>query len=128
MADKPQSTYNEVLAGIGGIDGFNVFGNEILVAIYMRPNVTTGGIILTDKSRDEDQWQGKVGIVIKKGALAFVNDERSGVDFKGQNVEPGDLIVYRVSDGFPIDVNGIHCRLLQDTEVRMTVADPSIIY
>ena len=128
MADKPQSNYNEVLAGIGDIEAITVFGNEILIATYIRPNVSKGGIILTDKTVSEDQWQGKVGVVVKQGPLAFVNNDRLGVDFMGQSVNDGDLIVYRVSDGFPLDINGIHCRLMQDTEIRMTVTDPGIIY
>jgi co-chaperonin GroES (HSP10) len=129
--DKPQSTYEEVLAGLGdALDQITVYGNEVLVATYMRPAVTSGGIILTDKSRSEDQWQGKVGIVLKKGKLAFKDNERLGVFFEGQDAFPGDKIVYRVSDGFPMEINEIRIRMLQDTEVRLGIGnlDPRIIY
>lgn len=127
---KPQSTYEEVLAGMPMLDDIAVYGNEVLVATYMRPGVTAGGIILTDKSRDEDQWQGKVGIVLKKGPLAFKDNDRLGVSFEGQDVQPGDKIVYRVSDGFPMEINEIFCRMLQDTEIRLAIGsiDPRIIY
>lgn len=130
-SDKPQSTYEEVLAGIGDkLDQITPYGNEVLVATYMRPSMTAGGILLTDKTRNEDQWQGKVGIVLKKGPLAFVNDEANRVDFGGQTVEPGDKIVYRVSDGFPLEIDEIRCRMLQDTEIRLGIGDvdPRIIY
>ena len=125
---KPQSTYDEVLTSLGDIASIKVFGNEILVATYIQPEQRPSGLFMPDKARDEDQWQGKVGFVIQKGALAFIDNPQLGVYFQGQNVSPGELIVYRTSDGFPIDINGVHCRLLQDTEIRMTVADPATIY
>lgn len=124
--NKPQSTHDEILAGIGSLEDIEVFGNRVLVGIYMRPEKTAGGILLTDKALDEDKWQGKVAVVLKKGPLAFVSD--GSVDFKGQDVKAGEWVVYRISDGFPIDVNGIHCRLLEDTEIRMLVTAPEIIY
>lgn len=125
-SNKPQSTYNEILAGIGSLDDIDVYHNLILVGIYMRPDRTAGGVLLTDKTLDEDKWQGKAAVVLKKGPLAFKSE--GNVNFAGQNAEVGDWLVYRISDGFPIDVNGIHCRLLEDTEVRMRVKDPLSIY
>lgn len=127
MADKPQSTYAEIVAALGdNLDQIEVFHNRILVGIYMQPEQRASGLYIPDKSRDEDKWQGKVAAVLKTGPLAFQNDAQT--DFRGQNVAPGDWVVYRVSDGFSIDINGVHCRLMEDTEIRLRVSAPEIIY
>lgn len=123
--NKPQSTKEEILAAVGDLDKVEVMHNQILVGIYMRGD-KVGNIYLPDQTRDEDRWQGKVGLVLKKGPLAFVSD--GAADFKGQDVNDGDWVIYRVSDGFPIDVNGAHCRLLEDVHIKGRVADPSVIY
>lgn len=126
--DKPQSTIDEMLAGIGkaDLDATTVFHNIILVGIYMGPGVTPGGIIMPDKLKDEDRWQGKVGAVLKIGPMAFQNDARN--DFRDQQVKVGDWIVYRISDGIPLDIGGVHCRLIEDIHVKLTVPKPSMIY
>lgn len=126
--DKPQSTREEIKASIGDISQFEIMHNQILVGIYMRGEGarTLGGIILPDSNLAEDKWQGKVGLVLRKGPLAFRSDNQT--DFAGQDVNEGDWLVYRVSDGFSIDINGVHCRLLQDTDIKGRVPDPSMIY
>lgn len=126
MAAKPQSTKEEIIASVGDLSGLRVMHNQILVGIYMKPEKTAGGIYMTDKTRDEDKWQGKVGLVLQKGPLAFEDDGTN--IFKGQNVQEGDWIMYRVSDGFPIDINETHCRLIEDSHVKGVVSDPKVIY
>lgn len=125
--DKPQSTYNEMLAGLGSLDNVQIFHNQLLIGIYMRPEKTAGGIIMTEKYRDEDKWQGKVGAVLLKGPLAFQDDERAGITFQN-NLNVGDWAIYRVSDGFSMDINGIHCRVIEDVHIRGSVKDPTLIY
>lgn len=124
--DKPQSTLEEIKAGIGDLSDFKLYNNQILVGIWMRPEKTAGGIILTPKTRDEDRWQGKCGFVLKRGPLAFVDDERNS--FHDQTVADGDCVLYRVSDGFPLDINGIHCRMLEDVDIKAAVPNPEMIW
>jgi co-chaperonin GroES (HSP10) len=127
LADKPQTTEEEIREGIGhAIDEIAVFHNQVLVGVYIRPEKTAGGVYLASQTRDEDKWQGKVGLVLKKGPIAFVDDQRNS--FNNQNVEPGDWVMYRVSDAPAIQVNGVHCRLLEDIHIRGTVTDPTIIW
>lgn len=125
-ASKPQSTKEEIIAAIGDLSKLEIMHNQILVGIYMRPEKTAGGIILTDKTIDEDKWQGKVGLVLKTGPQAFKSDGTT--DFAGQSVAEGDWLIYRVSDGFAIDINGAHCRLLEDIHIKGRVTDPTVIY
>lgn len=126
---KPQGSADEIIAGLANVlNEFEPFHNQVLIGIYMRGGVKDLGngksLYLPDKTVDEDQWQGKVGLVMKAGPLAFKNDARN--DFAGQTVTPGDWIVFRVSDGFPIDLNGIHCRLLEDVHVKGRITSPDL--
>ena len=121
---------DEIRASVGSLDGIEVFNNQILVGIYVRPEKTAGGILLADQTRNEDKHQGKVGLVLKKGPLAFVDDARN--DFQGQDVQVGDWIAYRVQDGWSLTINGpggkVTCRMIEDVHVKMRVSSPDEIY
>ena len=116
----------QLMSEVGNIDDIKLFNNWILVAVYRRPEKTAGGIFLTDNTRKEDEYQGKVGLVVKKGPLAFVDDDKTS--FNGQNVEVGEWVAFRVSDGWTLDVNGVICRMLQDTQIRMTIPTPDVVF
>jgi len=123
---KPQASVAELRESIGDISQVEVFHNQVLVGVYIKPELTRGGIILTDGTRSEDKWQGKVGAVLKMGPAAFVNDAAN--DFHGLEILEDEWILFRVTDGFSLEVNGVHCRLLEDSHVRGRVPDPTMIY
>ena len=52
-----------LLDKIGDLSDFEIFHNKVLCAIYLAPEKTKGGIILTDQARDEDKHQGKVALI-----------------------------------------------------------------
>lgn len=122
----------EILKAVGDISNFNVFHNQVLIAIYIRPEMTAGGIIITNKTRDEDKWQGKVGLVLKKGPSAFVDESNQW--FKNMKVEVGDWVVSRPSDGWSLTYNNretgdeVLCRLIDDTFIRSTIPHPDSIF
>src|SRR5256885_210970 len=87
-----------LLDSVGDVSGFNLFGPRVLVATYVRPERTRGGIILADRTLAEDRFQGKVGLVLGTGPLAFQDDNIA--KFGGRKAEPGNWVVYRASDGF----------------------------
>jgi co-chaperonin GroES (HSP10) len=115
----------DVTKKIGDLSKFEVFHNQILVGVYIRPEKTKSGLILADRTRDEDRWQGKTGVVLKKGKQAFVDDETTKFT---DNVEIGDWVYFRVSDGFPITVNGVLCRLLEEAHIKGRVATPDVVF
>ena len=117
---------NEIRKRIGDISKIEVLHNQILVGVYIRPEKTKGGILLTSQTRDEDRYQGKAGLVLKKGPLAFVDDENN--KFHGQNVDVGDWVFYRVSDGFPLVLNGTLCRLLEEVHVKGKIPSPDVVF
>jgi len=65
----------EILNKVGSLDGVEVFGSDVLVALYIRPQKTKSGIILADSTREEDRWQGKAGLILKLGPTAYTDDE-----------------------------------------------------
>ena len=116
----------KILDEIGDVNDIGVFNNQILVAIYMRPEKTKSGILLSGNTRDEDRYQGKVGLVLKKGATAFVDPDHKW--FVDTNVNVGDWVYFRVTDGWSINVHGVSCRMLEDTDVRGSTQYPDAIW
>jgi co-chaperonin GroES (HSP10) len=116
----------EILDAVGDIKEVEIFNNQILVGIYIRPQMTASGILLTDKTVDEDKYQGKVGLVLKMGPEAFVDE--SGKWFKNMKIKVGDWVVFRPSDGWSVSINGKSCRILDDVAVRGRVQSPDIVW
>jgi len=112
-------------------DDFKLLSNYIMVAIYKRPDKTASGIYISDATKDEDKYQGKSALVIKKGPIAFVDDDR--VSFHGQTVDVGQWVAFRLSDSWSLgiaDYEGkeIDCRILPDTAVRLIIPRPDAIW
>lgn len=121
-----------ILSAVGDISGFEPFHNLILVGTHVRPEKTKGGIIRPDRNLAEDRFQGKVGLVLKVGPVAFLDNATA--QFGGMTVEEGDWVVYRASDGYEmffVDDNGrdgTPCRLLEDVHIKARVVDPEMVY
>lgn len=111
---------------VGDISQFQLMYNQVLVGIYKRPEKTKSGIILAEKTRDEDIYQGKAALVLAKGPTAFLDDGE--VRFHGQDVQPGQWIVFRPSDGWPIVIRSTQCRIVQDVHIRAIIPAPDLIY
>jgi co-chaperonin GroES (HSP10) len=111
---------------LGDISGFEIFNNQVLCAVYVRPQKTKSGIYLTSQTVDEDRIQGKVGLIVKTGPDAFTDD--SGQWFTDMNIELSDWVVFRPSDGWSVTVNGVLCRILDDTNVRGRVQHPDQVW
>lgn len=111
---------------VGDLSEFQLLFNQVLVGIYVRPEKTKGGIILADQTRHEDVYQGKSALVLAKGPTAFMDDDP--VRFHGQNIEVGQWVVFRPSDGWPITIRGTTCRIVQDVHIRATIPAPDLIY
>lgn len=121
-----------LLDELGDISGIELLHNLVLVATYIEPDKTKGGVWLPDNSLLENRFQGKGALVLKKGPLAFVDDNVA--KFGGVSIEEGDWVVVRPSDGFEMFVgeagsrHGIACRVFEDTQIKARLADPSCIY
>lgn len=111
------------------IAGIDLIANRVLVATYVRPERTAGGIILADRTLDEDKWQGKAGLIIANGPLAFQFEEGEHAFVGGRPPQPGDWVFYRGSDAWDLALApGVHCRCIFDEHVIGKFADPRVIY
>ncbi len=115
----------ELLKKLGDITGFKVYNNQVAVCIYERPKQTKGGILLTDAQRDEDRYQGKAALIIMTGPVAFAS---ANGYFTDGGPAVGDWIAIRPSDGWPIQINGVLCRMLVDEQVKLRIPSPDSVY
>lgn len=123
-----------ILKKVGTLDGVEVFGNDILVAIYKRPEKTKSGLILTANTLNEDVHQGKVGLVLKMGPTSYLDDEGN----KFRDIKEGDWVVFRPTDGWRVTLNTLQgtyskddtvdCRIVSDLSIRSRVSDPDLVY
>lgn len=132
-------TKQEILDKLGDLSGVEISQNQFIMAIYFRPEMTPGGIVMPPSYLKEDEYQGKVGLVVKIGsACRFVHtDEKTGVTY-GVPIALHDWVVVRVSDSWPLDINAhpnilrrdefVKCRLVFDDCVRLKVPHPGMIW
>lgn len=113
-----------LLDALGDLSTVEVLHNQVLVAIYVRPEMTKSKIILTAATRQEDESQGKAGLVVKMGADACKSDAK----WKFPDIEVGDWLVFRASDGWAVNVHGTPCRMLDDVNIRMRIAEPDQVW
>jgi co-chaperonin GroES (HSP10) len=116
----------DLIDRIGDIAELHLAHNLILVAMYIRPEKTASGLFLPDETRKEDEYQGKVGLVLKKGPIAFVDDAVN--KFGGFDVTVGDWVGFRTSDGFQTSINGVLCRLLEDSHIKSKIPSPDYVF
>ena len=112
------------------ISHVSVGHNRILVATYVQPEQTQGGIYLPDKSLIEDRFQGKVGLVLAKGPLAFVDD--GVVKFGGFDANIGEWVIYQPANGIEMFLGdssgGTPCRWVEDTNVLGKTTNPAVVW
>ena len=101
---------------LGDLSNLEIFNNQILCAVYLRPEKTKSGIYVPDKNRDEDRFQSKMGLVVKLGPSAC--EDPTGEWFKGVKIKENDWLILRPSDGWSITVRGVLCRLVEDVNIK----------
>lgn len=103
-----------------------VLGARVLVAVYVRPNMTKSGLFLTAKTTDEDRYQGKVGLVLAMGPIAFEDD----ASHRFGTVKPkvGDWVVLSVGDTFAFEMGERRMRSVEDVDVHLIIDNPDAIW
>ena len=72
--------------------GVQPFGSRVVVQLRSAKRKTKGGIILTDETREIDQWNTQVAKVIAVGPLAFHNRNTLTPWPEGDWCKPGDFV------------------------------------
>lgn len=114
-----------LLKEVGNLDGITPFGNRVLVAIYVAPARMKSGLYRTSGQLKEDIYQGTVGLVVRKGPTAFVDDAKTA--FNGDKADIGDWVMFRPGDGKRIQFNGVDCRWIEDLDIDGKIEDPELI-
>ena len=112
----------KLLQEIGDLSTVEIFNNQLLVAVYLRPEKTKSGFYLPDQNRDEDRYQSKVGLLVKAGPSAFQDD--TGAWFKDLKINLHDWLVVRPSDSWSITIHGVLCRIVEDSFTKGRVQHP----
>lgn len=105
------------------------FRNRLLVAVFIQPERTKSGLILPDKTLDEAKFQGKAGLVLKLGPMAFKFDDEEQISAP----EVGDWVFFRAADSWDCAISvgggeGVVCRLVFDDCIVGVVDDPESIW
>jgi co-chaperonin GroES (HSP10) len=124
-SSTPAECKKNLMKHLGAVK-HEVLHSQVLVAQYIAPAKTKGGIILTDKKVQEDRYQGTIFLVIAMGKGAFKDD--SIAKFNGDKLKTGDWVMAVAADGIAMDINSVPCRLYSDTRILMKVTDPALYY
>lgn len=106
-----------IINAVGDLSKEEVLYDLVLVGTFIRPEKTSGGVYRPIDNIKEDEFQGKVGLVLKMGPLAG-EDRIVGI---------GDWIVYSIKDGWAVTVNGAPCRLVPYERIRMKLSNPNVV-
>ena len=106
-----------------------IFGPRVLIALAPSPGRSKGGIIFTDKLKDEGRFQGKAGLVLKLGHDAFKYHPRyPQYDWEGPKPEVGSWVAFFNSDSREIGIGGIACRYIWDSDLLSLITEPEAVY
>jgi hypothetical protein len=118
------------------LDGFVIPPTDILIVMY-EPEKDDNGVVQTkggiylpvgkQTNVSEYKIQGKVGLVMKLGEMAFTDDDK----IKWHNFRPAlhDWVVVNIGDSFSFDLPGDRrARLVHESQVKMIAPDHSVVW
>lgn len=115
-----------IIKAVGDISKLKVAGDLVLLGTYIRNEKTAGGIIRPTEVLKEDEYQGKVGLVLKAGPIAAGGWEQG--DEVGQFSELHTWVVYQIKDAWPVQINGTACRFIPYEKIRAQIPDPTMVF
>lgn len=104
--------------------GITVRGYHILVALPMPKEVTDGGIIIPDETKDAEMYNTSVGKVLQIGAAAFKQADSGEFAPTGPRCEIGDWVICPKFGTKIIEVDGYRYSIVNDDEIYATIDDP----
>jgi hypothetical protein len=109
--DDYETAKQHILEQLGNYhEELDLWGRSVMVAVYIRPLVKPGTTIqFTDTQQKEDQFQGKVGMILAMGPDAFKGDASwINAQFGGEGGVPkvGDWLFSSANDGITLQIGG----------------------
>ena len=145
VLSRAEDQRKEILANVVPyLDSISaIYGNDVLTATYIEPEVTKGGIYLPDQRKTESVYQGKVGLVLALGIDAFKysggydficrqeNEDDEAYKERVSQLIPkqGDWVFYRpIGNAWKCTINGVACQFVKDSEIKGRLDTPDIIF
>lgn len=111
-ADYAQAV-KDIHQALGDITKEDIWGRQVLCAVYVRPNETQSGVCVPTSAQEEDIWQGKALLVLKIGPSAFSGQDSylkatfpAGEDGNPIVPQVGDWLFAKPNDGVPMSIMG----------------------
>jgi hypothetical protein len=141
--DGPEEQKQQIFKDLGDLAQYELLGEDVLVAVYAESNVLsqvkthTGEVVKlygTDNRTTESRYQGKVGLIIKMGPVAWKYHNNGQLN-EGIIPSVGDWVAFYPSDGRELYLRGVGskgegvtCRKLHWTSIFMRVPDPRVVH
>jgi len=102
-----------------------MYTNTVLLVTAPIMAKSKGGIIYADNTKKETRFQGKVGLVVMLGEIAF-NDSEIWPD-EARRPKVGDWVFFNNADTRECKINDISCRYIKDNLIIGKVSTPDAI-
>ena len=124
LDDDKRAIFDE----LGDLSDVRLPLNRIMLAIWKAPERTRGGIIRPDSVRDEDIYQGVVGLVVKMGPHAYESND--AIDWVADDCcAVGDWVMFRRGEGFRVRVGKTECIVMESERgIKMVLPRPDLVY
>jgi co-chaperonin GroES (HSP10) len=123
LAIPPEAAakFEHLLADLRGVELPQPTGWFVLAVQYRKPEKSKGGIILTDKTKQEDDYQGRCGLVIAAGPDAYKGDK-----FTSAWCGVGDVIAWPAMENAAnrMKYAGVVVTAIPDDRVVLRGVDP----
>ena len=115
-----------ILEAVGDVSGVDVLTDLVLVGTFIRSEKRASGLLLPTQHLQEDEFQGKVGLVLKAGPLAYGDWEDDAE--RGKNATLNTWVVFAIKDTWPLQINGVACRVVPYDKLRMRISNPTMVF
>src|SRR6267142_2109178 len=115
-----------IIKAVGDLSGARVTADLVLLGTFIRNEKTAGGIIRPQENLKEDEYQGKVGLVLATGPIAYADWEDDAS--RGQMAQLHTWVVYAIKDAWPVQINGTACRFVPYDKIRMQTPTPQMVF
>jgi len=102
-----------------------MYTNTVLLVTAPIMAKSKGGVLYADTTKKETRFQGKVGLVVMLGEIAF--DDPKYWPNEGSRPKVGDWVFYYNADTIECKINDISCRYIKDNLIIGKVSTPDAI-
>lgn len=126
--ETPEDQRLMIISMLGDMRKKRVLGGKLIVATFVTPQKSKGGIIYIDKRKDASRYEGKVGLVICIGPAAFMFDQDTTYKYIGPRPAPGDWVWYRASDAPERWIKEVSCRSIHYGAIEGITDNPADVF